>query len=85
MRKPIIAKSIAGSIAGMALLGAVVGFASVSAEAAQRGPVRFYDQHGGDRGYAWCLKAGLEIFDCSYFTLAQCNMSASALCASIAC
>ncbi len=73
MRKSIIARSIIA----LALLGAVTSFASVSAEAAPRGPARFYDQNGGDRGYAWCLKAGLEIFDCSYFTLAQCNQSAS--------
>ena len=26
----------------------------------------------------WCLKAGLQIFDCNYFTKAQCDMSASA-------
>lgn len=67
------------SIITLALLGAVLGLASVSAEAApQRGPVKFYDQHGGFRGYAWCLKAGLEIFDCSYFNKPQCDMSASA-------
>ncbi len=67
------------SIITLTLLGAVLGLASVSAEAApQRGPAKFYDQHGGFRGYAWCLKAGLEIFDCSYFNKPQCDMSASA-------
>ena len=48
------------------------------AEAAPRGPVRFYDDRGQDRGYLWCLQAGLQIFDCNYFTKAQCDMSASA-------
>ncbi|MDQ8726939.1 DUF3551 domain-containing protein [Bradyrhizobium sp. LHD-71] len=65
------------SIVTLSLLGAVLGLASVSAEAAPRGPARFYDQHGGFRGYAWCLQQGLEIFDCNYFNKAQCDMSAS--------
>lgn len=68
MRKSIIALSV---------LGAVLGLAGVPAEAAPRGPAKFYDQNGGFRGYAWCLKAGLEIFDCNYFNKAQCDMSAS--------
>ncbi len=39
------------SIIALSLLGAVLGLASVSAEAAPRGPVRFYDDRGQDRGY----------------------------------
>ena len=66
------------SIIALSLLGAAVGLANVPAEAAQRGPVRFYDSRGQDRGYLWCLKAGMEIFDCNYFNKAQCDMSASA-------
>ncbi len=66
------------SIITLTLLGAVLGLASVSAEAApQRGPAKFYDQSGGFRGYAWCLKAGMEIFDCNYFNKPQCDMTAS--------
>jgi hypothetical protein len=65
------------SIIALSLLGAFVGLASVPAEAASRGPARFYDQNGGFRGYAWCLKVGMEIFDCNYFNKAQCDMSAS--------
>lgn len=69
------------SIIALSLLGAVLAAASVPAEAATRaprGPVRFYDDRGNDRGYLWCLKAGMQIFDCNYFTKAQCEMSASA-------
>lgn len=65
------------SIIALGLLGAVLGMASVAAEAAPRGPARFFDENGGFRGYAWCLKSGPLIFDCNYFTLAQCQMSAS--------
>jgi Protein of unknown function (DUF3551) len=66
------------SIIALSLLGAVLGLASVSAEAAPRGgPAKFYDRNGGFRGYAWCLKVGIEIFDCNYFNKAQCDMSAS--------
>jgi hypothetical protein len=71
MRKFIIALSV---------LGTVVGFAAVSAEAAARrgGPPAFYDRNGGFRGYAWCLKqATLPEFDCNYFNYAQCQASAS--------
>jgi hypothetical protein len=67
------------SIITLSLLGAVLGLASVSAEAAPfRGPAKFYDQNGGFRGYAWCLKSGMQIWDCNYFTKEQCDMSASA-------
>ena len=66
------------SIITLTLLGAVLGLATVAAEAApQRGPARFYDQNGGFRGYAWCLQSGMEIFDCNYFNKGQCDMTAS--------
>lgn len=61
------------------LFATALGLAAVTAVAApQRGPAKFYDEHGGFRGYAWCLKAGPEIFDCNYYNRAQCEMSASA-------
>jgi len=69
MRKFIIALGVVGAIAGLA---------TVTAEAAPRGPAKFYDQYGGFRGYAWCLKQGIMIFDCNYFNLAQCRATASA-------
>jgi hypothetical protein len=67
------------SIIALSLLGAVLGLASVAAEAAPQrgGPAKFFDRNGGFRGYAWCLKAGMQIFDCNYFNYAQCEMSAS--------
>ena len=71
MRKFIIALSV---------LGAVAGFAAVSAEAAapRGGPPKFFDRNGGFRGYAWCLKQALmPEFDCNYFNYAQCQASAS--------
>jgi hypothetical protein len=52
------------------------------AATAVRGPggaVRFYDDRGQDRGFAWCLKRGGRQFsgwsDCSYFSFAQCQAS----------
>jgi hypothetical protein len=66
------------SIIALSLLGAVLGIASVPADAASRrqsGPVRFVDQNGGDRGYLFCKKAGIDIFDCNYFNRAQCDAS----------
>ncbi len=65
------------SVIALSLLGAVLGLASVPAEAAPRGPTQYFDDRGGFRGYAWCLQQGLEIFDCNYFNLAQCQVSAS--------
>jgi hypothetical protein len=67
------------SIIALSLLGAVLGLASVAAEAAPQrgGPARFYDQNGGFRGYAWCLKSGMLIFDCNYINQAQCDMTAN--------
>ncbi len=49
----------------------VVGAAGLSTEAAAQ--TKFYDQQGGFRGYAWCHKAGMDIVDCNYFNLAQCQ------------
>ena len=65
------------SIIALGLLGAVLTLASVSAQAAPRGPARFFDDRGGFRGYAWCLQQGLEVFDCNYFNRGQCQVSAS--------
>jgi hypothetical protein len=41
------------------------------------GAIRYYDDNGFDRGYAWCLKRGGRWFggwsDCSFFSYAQCR------------
>jgi hypothetical protein len=41
------------------------------------GAIRFYDDNGFDRGYAWCLKRGGRWFggwsDCSFFSYGQCR------------
>jgi hypothetical protein len=69
-------------IAGAALALLVTGALAQPAEAASvrresNGALRFYDDNGNDRGYAWCLKRGGRHFagsnDCSYFTYDQCR------------
>ena len=49
--------------------------ASVRREA--NGALRFYDDNGNDRGYAWCLRRAGRHWsgsnDCSYFTYEQCQ------------
>ena len=40
---------------------------------------RFYDQQGQFRGYAFCKKPGMDIVDCNYYTLAQCQGSGAGL------
>ena len=43
------------------------------------GAIRFYDDNGFDRGYAWCANRGGRNFsgssDCSYFTYEQCRVA----------
>jgi hypothetical protein len=43
------------------------------------GAIRFFDDRGQDRGYAWCLKRSGRNFsgwsDCRYFSYAQCRAS----------
>lgn len=69
---------------GVAVALLATGFIVSSAEGATarrepNGAIRFYDDLGQDRGYAWCLKRGGRWFgswsDCSFFTLAQCRAS----------
>ena len=68
------------AIAALALLAAEA-LAPAGAEAAtavreRNGALRFYDDNGNDRGYAWCLRRSGRWFgssDCSYYTLPQCR------------
>jgi hypothetical protein len=61
-----------------------IGFMAIqSADAASarrqpNGAIRFYDDYGQDRGYAWCLNSGasgLGAAVCDYYTLDQCRGS----------
>ena len=56
---------------------------TVEAATARREPngaVRFSDENGNDRGYAWCRERGgwssMSPPDCSYYTLQQCKAAA---------
>jgi hypothetical protein len=50
---------------------------AASARREPNGAIRFYDDEGFDRGYAWCLKRGGRFLsgnsDCSYYTLDLCR------------
>jgi hypothetical protein len=50
---------------------------AASARRDPNGAVRFYDDLGQDRGFAWCLKRNARWFggwsDCSFFSYAQCR------------
>jgi hypothetical protein len=75
---------ISMSCAALTLL--VAGAFAQPAEAASvrresNGALRFYDDNGNDRGYAWCLRRGGRHFsgsnDCSYYTYDQCRAAVS--------
>jgi hypothetical protein len=66
--------------------GAVLALASTcvaaSAATARReagGAIRYYDDGGFDRGYAWCLRRGGRAYsgwaDCRYVSFEQCRAS----------
>lgn len=43
----------------------------------RRGPMRYYDQSGQDRGYEWCFRRGREnSWNCNYYTWGQCQAAA---------
>ena len=51
---------------------------AASARREPNGAIRFYDDNGYDRGYAWCLNAGASGLGapvCDYYTLDQCRGS----------
>ena len=70
----------------LAAAGAVLALASMSVAAnaatARReagGVIRYYDDNGYDRGYAWCLRRSGRAYsgwaDCKYVSLEQCRAS----------
>ena len=77
-------KTLIGTCCAMFALLAVGFLALKPAEAATAvrepgGAIRFYDDRGQDRGYAWCLRrSGRQNSgwsDCSYFSYEQCRAS----------
>ena len=54
---------------------------AASARREPNGAIRFYDDNGNDRGYAWCRSRGgwgtMNPPDCSYYTLRQCQAAAT--------
>ena len=68
----------AGAAVALAAFCAPADAASARREA--NGAIRYYDDNGFDRGYAWCLRrAGRYTSgwaDCSYFSFEQCRASA---------
>lgn len=63
-----------------AFAAAIVASDAADAATARREPngaIRFYDEFGQDRGYAWCLKRNARWFggwsDCSFYSYAQCQ------------
>lgn len=74
--------SISVRLATIAVVAAAAAFAANHANAASAvrepgGAIRFYDDNGFDRGYAWCANRGGRAWasssDCSFFTWAQCR------------
>ena len=75
-----IKTAISSGCAALALLciGAVAQPAdAATARREANGAIRYYDDNGFDRGYAWCLKRSTRPFggwsDCSYFSYPQCR------------
>ena len=71
------------SVAALVALATVASAQIADAASARREPngaVRYYDDNGNDRGYAWCRQRGswgsMLPPDCSYYTLGQCRAAA---------
>lgn len=76
LRIPLKTIAAALVLAGFGLL-TIAAAEAASARREPNGAIRFYDDYGQDRGYAWCLKRAGRWFsgwsDCSYFTYGQCR------------
>jgi hypothetical protein len=66
------------------LLGAALALAAlcppagaVTARREANGAIRYYDDNGNDRGYAWCMRRSGRSYsgwsDCRYFSYEQCR------------
>jgi hypothetical protein len=73
-----IRTGFAAAVLALGFLAAPAHAASVRTE--PNGVIRFYDDNGYDRGYAWCLSGGGSSFGtpvCDFDTLQQCQSSGS--------
>jgi hypothetical protein len=69
-------KTLCAAFALLAI-GLNAGAEAATARREPGGAVRFYDDYGQDRGYAWCLRRYDRWFagwsDCSFVSYAQCR------------
>lgn len=70
---------LAAAGAVLALVSTSVAADAATARREANGAIRYYDDRGQDRGYAWCLRRGGRAFsgwsDCRYFSFEQCRAS----------
>lgn len=70
-------KHLFAASAALAIVTACSSAQAVTARREANGAVRFYDDNGNDRGYAWCLRRGERWnggwSDCRYFSYQQCR------------
>jgi hypothetical protein len=74
-------KSMKTALTTIKLLAAILAIGLITLQASDaasarrdsNGWVRYYDDHGGDRGYSWCFHEG----SCAYNTLEQCRAAIS--------
>lgn len=63
--------------AALALLANTCATEAATARREANGAIRYYDDNGFDRGYAWCLRrSGRDVSgwsDCRYFSFEQCR------------
>jgi hypothetical protein len=72
---------LAAAGAALALASTCVAANSATARREAGGAIRYYDDSGFDRGYAWCLRRGGRAYsgwaDCRYVSFEQCRASSS--------
>ncbi len=76
IRNVIAAACAVAAVLSIGLLAEPASAASVRRD--PNGAVRFYDDRGQDRGYAWCRTGGFlsgGASGCNYYTIEQCRGS----------
>ena len=76
--RPDLFKVVCAALAALTLgLLAAQPAEAATARREANGAIRFYDDNGFDRGYAWCLRRANRQSsggsDCSYYTYEQCR------------